>query len=106
MIINFEIKGKQYRYDSNKKDQVFFVDYCKNLENNNDKGKIELKILNIDENFGQPYLKENLLYEFIKHGKKKKIVTLKYKAKKRNSVKKGFRAKYSKIKIIGLGQKA
>src|SRR5690349_3422875 len=97
MSIIFEIKGKQYRYIPSK-DQTFHIDYQKNTKSGDE--IILDKILSKDEQFGQPYLSNfKLIGEIIKHGKKAKIVMMKYKPKTGNKIKKGNRQKFTKMKI-------
>ncbi|CFW92804.1 50S ribosomal protein L21 [endosymbiont DhMRE of Dentiscutata heterogama] len=99
-IIRFELKGKQYLYLPKKKEQTFRIDYQKNAKSG---GKIIFdKILQKDDEFGQPYLPIKLVGEVIKHGQNKKIVGMKYKPKKRNERKWGFRAQYTEVKILGV----
>jgi large subunit ribosomal protein L21 len=101
MSIRFEIKGKQYCYFPEKREQVFHIDYQKNTRVGE---KIIFdKILNKDEEFGQPYLKGiQLIGEVLKHGLKKKITIMKYKPKKRFKKKIGHRQQYTAIKISDL----
>jgi ribosomal protein L21 len=101
MNIIFEIKGKQYNYLPSKKEQTFHIDYQKDTKSG-DKITFD-KILSKDGEFGQPYLTNiKLNGEIIKHGLKKKIHGMKYKAKKRNDRRWGFRAQYTAIKIVGV----
>ena len=107
-IIRFEVKGKQYLYLPKKKEQIFRIDYQRDTK----KGSkiIFDKILQKDDEFGQPYLisKEEphepikLIGEVVKHGQNEKIVGMKYKPKKRNKRKWGFRAQYTEVKILGV----
>jgi len=99
MSIRFEIKGKQYCYFPEKKNQIFHIDYQKNTKSG-DKIIFD-KVLNKDEKFGQPYLANvQLVGEIIKHGLQKKIVVMKYKPKKRYKKKNGHRQQYTSIKLI------
>ncbi|CAG8538128.1 23902_t:CDS:10, partial [Racocetra persica] len=86
--IRFEIKGKQYHYLADKKNQIFRIDYQKNTQAGQ---QIVLdKILSRDNEFGQPYLPNvQLIAEVIKHGLNKKITVMKYKPKKRYKKKMG-----------------
>jgi len=99
MNIRFEIKGKQYHYLPEKKNQTFHIDYQKNTKSGE---QITFdKILSWGEEFGQPYLANaQLIGEVIKHGLKKKIVIMKYKPKKRYKKKLGYRQQYTAIKIV------
>ena len=58
------------------------------------------KIMQRDEEFGQPYLPIKLIGEVIKNGKNKKIFGMKYKAKKRTKRTWGHREPYTEIKIV------
>ena len=101
MNIIFEIKGKQYQYIPTKKNQTFHIDYQKNGKSGD---KITLnKVLSRDEEFGQPYLNNvKLIGEIIKHGQNAKITGMKYKPKKRNKRKWGFRQQYTEIQIVSV----
>jgi large subunit ribosomal protein L21 len=101
MSIRFEIKGKQYHYLPEKKDQTFHIDFQKSTKVGDQ--IIFDKVLSRDEEFGQPYLKNiKLVGEIIKHGLNKKITVMKYKPKKRYKKKLGHRQQYTKIKIISV----
>ncbi|KLL05334.1 MAG: 50S ribosomal protein L21 [Mycoplasmataceae bacterium RV_VA103A] len=105
-IIRFEVKGKQYLYLPKKKEQIFRIDYQKNTKKDDE--IFFDKVLQIDNEFGQPYLASKLEPKLpvrlrgkvVKHGQNKKIVGMKYKAKKRNERKWGFRAQYTEVKIL------
>jgi large subunit ribosomal protein L21 len=99
MSIVFLASGKQYRYiPSNRKSQTFHIDYQKSMKAG-DKIVFD-KILSKGEEFGQPFIKDaKLIGEVVKHGLKKKINILKYKAKKRYKKKMGFRQQYTEVKI-------
>ena len=101
MSIRFEIKGKQYHYLPEKKDQTFHIDFQKSTKVGDQ--IIFDKVLSRDEEFGQPYLKNiKLVGEIIKKGLNKKITVMKYKTKKRYKKKLGHRQHYTKIKIISV----
>jgi len=99
--IVYEIKGKQYIFSPKKnKEEIIRIDFQKEKKI----GDIILidKILSSGNNFGQPYLLDKKFWlEAIiqRHGKKKKIIGMKYKAKKRNRKKWGHREKYTLVKI-------
>ncbi|CAG8464800.1 7888_t:CDS:2, partial [Cetraspora pellucida] len=91
-IIRFEVKGKQYLYLPKKKEQIFRIDYQKNTKKDDE--IFFDKVLQIDNEFGQPYLASKLEPKLpvrlrgkvVKHGQNKKIV--------------GFRAQYTEVKIL------
>jgi large subunit ribosomal protein L21 len=92
----FIASGKQFSFDSEKKNQVVFLDNQKGLKIG-DKITFE-KVLCKDDEFGQTFIKGlKIIGEVLKHGKRKKITILKYKAKKRTKVKKGFRSSYTAV---------
>lgn len=79
------------------KKEVFRVDYKKK----NKPGDLITidHVLSKDNVFGTPYLPITLQAIVIKHGKKKKIRVLTYKAKKREKKTKGHRTFFTEIKI-------
>ena len=93
-------KGKQFTWFPEKKDQTLRLPFQKETKPG-DKIVID-KVLKKDEEFGQPYLPIKLIGEIIRHGQNKKIVAMKYKAKKRTKKKWGFRAQYTEVKITAI----
>ncbi|CAG8807488.1 36424_t:CDS:2, partial [Racocetra persica] len=77
-IIRFEVKGKQYLYLPKKKEQIFRIDYQKNAKKDDE--IFFDKVLQIDNEFGQPYLASKL--------EPKLPVRLR------------FRAQYTEVKIL------
>ncbi|CAG8450268.1 11065_t:CDS:2 [Racocetra fulgida] len=76
------------------KEQIFCIDYQKNTKKGDE--IVFDKILNRDNEFGQPYLTNvRLIGEVLKHGLNKKIVVMKYKPKKRYKKKMGHRQQYT-----------
>ena len=55
-----------------------------------------------EEEYGQPYLKKQVIGEVTSYKRDKKITVAGYKAKKRHKVKKGHRQPHTLIKIIGV----
>ena len=98
MNIIFEIKSRKggaKQIDISKIGQICRIDYQKEVKLG-DKIKYE-KVLEHEEEFGQPYLKNRqVIGEVIKpYEKNKKIVVAKYKSKKCYKVKKGHRQPYT-----------
>lgn len=60
------------------------------------------KIIQKDEEFGQPYLPIKLTGEVIKNGKNKKIFGMKYKPKKRTKRFWGHQEPYTEVKIVAV----
>jgi large subunit ribosomal protein L21 len=58
------------------------------------------KIIQRDEEFGQPYLKIKVIGEVVKNGENKKIFGMKYKSKKRTKRTWGHREPYTEVKIV------
>jgi large subunit ribosomal protein L21 len=109
MYTVFEIKSKKggaRQIDVDKINQLIQIDYQKNTKPG-DKIIFD-KVLSCDEveeEFGQPYLKNvQVIGEVIKHGKRKKIIIYKYKAKKRYKKKRGHRQQYTQIKITQIAK--
>lgn len=104
MNIIFELKSRKggaKKYEIDKIGQSCWIDYQKNSKLG-DKIKCD-KILEYEEEFGQPYLKnKQVIAEVTGYKKNKKIIVAKYKSKKRYKVKKGHRQQYTLIKIIGV----
>jgi len=51
---------------------------------------------------GAPFVKAEVLAKILSHGKAKKVIIYKYKAKKRESRKIGHRQPYTEIEIVGI----
>lgn len=109
MVIIFETKGKQISWFPEKKNQIIQIPLQKKVTESGEKkivtpgDKITIdKILQRDEEFGQPYLPIKLIGEVIKNGKRKKIFGMKYKAKKRTKRTWGHREQYTEIKIVAI----
>jgi large subunit ribosomal protein L21 len=101
MYTVFEIKSKKggaRQINIDKINQLLQIDYQKNTKPGD---KIVFnKVLSCEGKFGQPYLKNTqVVGEVVKHGKRKKIIIYKYKAKKRYKKKQGHRQQYTQIKI-------
>jgi len=61
-------------------------------------------VLYVNGKVGVPYVKgASVEAEVVKHGKQKKIIVFKYKAKKKFRKKQGHRQPYTKIKITKIG---
>jgi large subunit ribosomal protein L21 len=104
MNIIFELKSRKggaRKVEVDKIGQSCWVDYPKNTKIGK---KIECeKVLECDEEFGQPYLKnKRVIVEVIGNKVNKKIVVAKYKPKKRYKIKKGHRQQKYLIKVIGV----
>jgi len=100
MSITLDWKGKQITWFPEKKNQILRIPFQK--EATPGKKIIIDKILQRDEEFGQPYLDIKLIGEVIRNGQNKKIHGMKYKAKKRTKRTWGHREQYTEIKIVGV----
>lgn len=102
MYAIIETGGKQYRVQ---KDDVFHVEKLDAQVGDKvifDKviavGGDELKV-------GSPYVEGcNVTAEVVEHGKEKKVIIFKYKAKKDYRRKNGHRQPYTMVKILGIGE--
>lgn len=92
-------KGKQIEYFPNK---LEWIDYQKNVKPG-DIIKID-RVLKHGGEFGQPYLKGITVSLEVIDEKSlgEKITIMKYKAKKRYKVKRGFRASFTVVKMVGI----
>ncbi|MCE8159203.1 MAG: bL21 family ribosomal protein [Candidatus Moeniiplasma glomeromycotorum] len=92
-------KGKQIRYFANK---LAWIDYQKDAEPG-DIIKVD-RVLKHGGEFGQPYLKGIIVNLEVIDEKSlgKKIIIGKKKAKKRYQLKKGFRASFTVVKMVGV----
>ena len=95
----FEIGSKQLEYFSNK---LVWIDYQKNAKLG-DIIKVD-RVLKYKGEFGQPYLKGiTVSLEVVdEESLGDKITIVKYKAKKRYKVKRGFRARFTVVKMVGI----
>jgi len=102
MSITFDLKGKQITWFPEKKSQTFWIPLRKNAKIA-DKIIID-KVLENDKEYGQPYLPNfKLIAEVVNPLViNKKIVGMKYKAKKRWKKKWGHPQKFTEIKIVGI----
>lgn len=103
-MIVFEHNGKQYNLKKEDENEIIYLPYQKNTKPG---GKITFsKVLSDGDNFGHPYLDVEIFGEVVKHGLKRKIYILGYKAKKRqvgNNLKgQGHREKYTEVKITDI----
>lgn len=97
----FQKGSKQLEYFPNKVERI---DYQKNSKPH-DIIKSD-HVLKHGEELGQPYLKGvNVNLEVIGEGKDEKLTIVKYKAKKRYKVKKGYRARFTIVKMVGIEDK-
>ena len=81
--------------------QIFHIDYQKEVKLG-DIIKVD-RVLKHGKQFGQPYLKGiTVKLEVMGDGKGKKITIGKKKAKKRYEIKKGYRAQFTKVRLIGI----
>ena len=106
--ILIDLKGKQIPWFPKKTDQIRIPLQKKEIESGKKKevepgDKIVFdKIIQRDEEFGQPYLKVRVIGEVIKNGQNKKIHGMTYKAKKRSKKAWGHCEQYTKVKIIAI----
>jgi ribosomal protein L21 len=109
-LIKFEKGNKQLTYYPEKKEQTFQIPLQKKIEVESGK-KIEVKskdeiiidkIVQRNDEFGQPYLPIKLIAEVINNGKNPKIHGMKYKAKKRTKKTWGHQEQYTLIRILKL----
>lgn len=98
MYAILETGGKQYRV---KKDDVLFVERLNAEEGDTINFEEVLLVSNNGEvKIGKPYVEgAKVEAEVVEHGKSKKIVVFKFKAKKNYRKKQGHRQPYTKIKI-------
>lgn len=89
-----EIGGKQYYVEEG---SILYVEKLDQIIG----GEVVFdKVLMIDQKIGKPYLiGSSVIGEVLKHGKQKKIVVFKYKAKKKYRRKQGHRQPYTKVLI-------
>ncbi len=89
-----EIGGKQYYVEEG---SILYVEKLDQIIG----GEVIFdKVLMVDQKIGKPYLiGSSVIGEILKHGKQKKIVVFKYKAKKKYRRKQGHRQPYTKVLI-------
>ncbi|MCE8162687.1 MAG: 50S ribosomal protein L21 [Candidatus Moeniiplasma glomeromycotorum] len=94
-------KGEQIEYSSSHPKQIFRIDYQKKFKVG-DIIKVD-QVLKHGEEFGQPYLEGIIVsLKVVREGLDKKLTIVKKKAKKRYQLKKGYRAKFTKVQVIGI----
>ena len=105
-LVKFEKGNKQFTWFPDKKKQTIKIPLQKKVTESGEKKEVEPKdkivfdkIIQRDEEFGQPYLPIKLIAEVIKNGRNKKIYGMKYKAKKRTKRTWGHQEPYTEIKI-------
>jgi large subunit ribosomal protein L21 len=91
-------KGDQIDTFSLKPGQIFRIDYQKKVKTG-DIIKVD-RVLKHGEEYGQFYLKGIIVHlEVMGEGLDEKITIVKYNAKKRYKVKKGYRARFTEVRI-------
>ena len=97
-----KVGGKQQKVEVNK---IITTE----LENAEVGKKIELPVILINNGkeilTGDKIAKAKVVAEVVEHGKEKKIVVFKYKAKKNERKKQGHRQPFSKLKIVSISEK-
>ncbi|MGI6767605.1 MAG: 50S ribosomal protein L21 [Bacilli bacterium] len=97
MFAIIETGGKQYRVQEN---DVLYIEKL-NAEENSE--VVFDKVLMVNNKVGSPYVKgAKVTAQVEKHGKNKKIIVYKYKAKKNYHKKQGHRQPYTKVKILAI----
>ena len=97
MFAIIETGGKQYRVS------VGEELYIEKLEVAPEAEVVFDKVLMLDEKVGAPYVEGAKVTAVVeKHGKGKKIIVYKYKAKKNYHKKQGHRQPYTKVKITAI----
>lgn len=104
--ILIDLKGVQIPWFPQAKEQTIRIPLQKKVTKSGEKKAVEPKdkivfdkIIQSDEEFGQPYLPIKLIAEVIKNGRNKKIFGMKYKAKKRTKRTWGHQEPYTEVKI-------
>lgn len=78
--------------------------YVEKLDTEAGKNVVFDEVLYVDGKVGNPTVKgAKVEAEVLKHGKQKKIIVFKYKAKKKYRKKQGHRQPYTKLKITKIG---
>ena len=94
MFAIIETGGKQYRVQEND------VLYIEKLDAEENQEIVFDKVLMVNNKVGSPYVKgAKVTAQVEKHGKNRKIIVFKYKAKKNYRKKQGHRQPYTKVKI-------
>lgn len=97
MYAIIETGGKQYRVQEN---DFLFIE---KLENEAQTEVVFDKVLMVNDKIGNPYVEGAKVKALVeKHGKNKKIIVYKYKAKKNYHKKQGHRQPYTKVQIIAI----
>lgn len=97
MYAIIETGGKQYRVA---KDEVLYIE---KLDADVDAEVVFDKVLMVNGKVGNPYVKNaKVTAKVEKHGKAKKIIVYKYKAKKNYHKKQGHRQPYTKVQIVSI----
>lgn len=97
MYAIIETGGKQYRVA---KDEVLFIE---KLDAEADTEVVFDKVLMVNGKVGNPYVKNaKVTAKVEKHGKAKKIIVYKFKAKKNYHKKQGHRQPYTKVQILSI----
>lgn len=97
MFAIIETGGKQYRVQEND------VLYIEKLDAEENQEIVFDKVLMINNKVGSPYVKgAKVTAQVEKHGKNRKIIVFKYKAKKNYRKKQGHRQPYTKVKILAI----
>jgi len=95
MYAVFETGGKQYRVT------LEDIVYVEKLDVEAGQEVVFENVLLVDDKIGNPYVKgAKVIASVEKHGKNKKIIVFKYKAKKNYRKKQGHRQPYTKLKIV------
>jgi len=104
--ILIDLKGVQIPWFPQAKKQTIRIPLQKKVTESGEKKEVEPKdkivfdkIIQRDEEFGQPYLPIKLIAEVIKNGRNPKIHGMKYKSKKRTKRTWGHQEPYTEIKI-------
>lgn len=97
MYAIIETGGKQYRVQEND------VLYIEKLDNEAQSEIVFDKVLMVNGKIGDPYVKGATVRAVVeKHGRQKKIIVFKYKAKKNYRKKQGHRQPYTKVQILAI----
>jgi large subunit ribosomal protein L21 len=97
MFAIIETGGKQYRVQEND------VLYIERLAADEKSEVVFDKVLMLNDKVGSPYVEGAKVKALVeKHGKNKKIIVYKYKAKKNYHKKQGHRQPYTKVQITAI----